>query len=413
MNSKNQNIDHLFRHQFGRMVSSLVARFGIDKLDLIENAVMDSFYKAIKTWAYNGEPQVPAAWLTKVATNALLDSLKNKNHKNTALSESALNTATNAFQQYANEIIQDDQLRMIFYCCHPALKPVDQIAFTLKTISGFGNNEIANALLISIETLKKRLSRARKALRGLPIGQNNLTKAMLIRRIDRVHQSIYLLFNEGYYSSHRDHMIRKELCVEAMRLSKMICEHEIANSDSLALMALMCFHSSRFDSRIDDQGTVVLIKDQERTKWNKFLMNKGHHYLHRSSLASNDYSIYQLEAMISAQHCTALTFESTNWDMLTRLYKLLYKLKPQNAVLLNKILVHAYNGDLQKAQILYNEIEKRDLNHLAQYYAVGAQLYEFLREERIAATHWKLAAECAKTTREAIFYLSKSQNQPA
>jgi RNA polymerase sigma-70 factor (ECF subfamily) len=219
-------------------------------------------------------------------------------------------------------------LQLIFACCHPSLKEEDKVALTLKTVSGFGVKEIAKALLTQEETIQKRVYRAKQFIQ-----QNNIVLEIpagkaLQQRLDTVHTVLYLIFNEGYNASKSDELIRKDICAEAMRLCLLLCEHKtVTHPASFALLALMCFQASRFESRLDKNNTIILLQQQDRSLWNHELIDRGYYYLNKSSSGEN-ITVYHIESAIAAEHCLAKNFASTNFQRLLHLYDMLWQMKP-------------------------------------------------------------------------------------
>ncbi|HMH20927.1 MAG TPA: sigma-70 family RNA polymerase sigma factor [Puia sp.] len=348
-----QLVDHLFRHEAGKMIAVLTRIFGIHNLELVEDTVQETFLKALQVWKYHPLPDNPSGWLMQVARNKTIDLIRRQQRLSEISEELGALLQSDAEytigQFFLDTEIADSQLRMIFTCCHPSLNPEDQVALTLKTVSGFGVQEIARALVSSEATIQKRLYRAKEYIRTndvqfeIPIGQ------ALEERLETVYTVLYLLFNEGYNSIKADELIRYDICVEAMRLCKLLTEHKLGNTPSTsALLSLMCFQSSRFDSRIGDDNTIILLEQQDRSKWNKELIRMGYHYLNQSSTGDR-LSVYHLESAIAAEHCLAPDFQSTNWKAMLRLYDHLLELKPIPVVQLNRAILLAQLNDLPAA----------------------------------------------------------------
>jgi len=354
----NKLTDHLFRHEAGKMVAVLTRIFGLPNIELAEDIVQDAFAQALKEWTFKTPPN-PSAWLMMTAKNKAIDLLRRERYKENYSAEASAELQNeytsvpiieNLFMQ--NEI-KDSQLRMIFACCHPALAYADRIAFTLKICSGFSVDEIATALLSNSETIKKRIHRARKL-----ITEKNLTfdipvGAELKKRLDVVLHAIYLLFNEGYNSGNKSDLIRKDLCEEAMRLGLMLTENEyIHQPKCFALVALMSLLASRFESRLDDEGEIILLEEQDRTKWNNELVKIGLYYLNKSS-EGNEITDYHIEAAIVAEHSIAKNFNETDWQRILQLYDILARINPSPVVLLNRAIV---TGKVSGARYAIKEI---------------------------------------------------------
>jgi RNA polymerase sigma-70 factor (ECF subfamily) len=287
---------------------------------------------------------------------------------------------------------------MIFASCHPALPEESKIAFTLKTLCGFSIKEIARALITSETNINKRLFRARKKLREkhlkfeIPMGDE------LLKRLDSVHKVIYLIFNEGYNSTESDKIIRKDLCAEAMRLCQLLIEHnEGSTPKTFALLALMCFHASRLEARIDDEGCIILLREQNRKLWNKALIVKGYEYLSEST-GANTISEYHLEAGIAGYHSSARSYEETDWDSILKLYDILIRLNPSPVTLLNRSIALSQIEGTKKALEELLRIKKLDNYYL--FHTTLAHFYKDLNEIADAKKHLERALALTNSSSE-------------
>ncbi len=373
-------VDHLFRRQAGKMVAVLSHLFGLDHLQMVEDAVQDSFVRALQTWKLHGLPDNPEAWLVQTAKHKAIDLLRKQQlHKRYTQEEwtEKIDTADTFFHE---QEIADSQLRMIFACCHPALKAEDQVAITLKIVSGFSMAEIARALLTNEAVVQKRILRAKHFLRDNKVVLEIPAGKELHHRLENVYTILYLVFNEGYHSLKADELIRKDLCAEAMRCCKLLTEHILIQEPTAqALLALMCLHAARFDSRINNSNDIVLLEAQDRTLWDKELMQVGFHYLNLSS-SGNHISAYHIEAAIASEHMLAETFSQTNWVRLLDLYDLLWQAKPSPVILLNRAVVLAQLQQTEAAIASILSITNIDLLIRTQsiYSAVLGDLYKRL-----------------------------------
>jgi len=295
MNSADQDksvkvVEHLFRREAGRITSVLTRIFGIENIELAEDVVQDTLLKALQQWPYNGIPDNPSAWLFRSAKNKAVDILRHNklNQKYSAELAECINSEwifggkINEF--FSENEIKDDQLRMIFTCCHPELPAESQIALALKNLCGFSISEIAKAFLTNEATITKRLSRAKDKIRESVIKFEIPAGPELDVRLKNVLSTLYLLFNEGYNSSKQDILIREDLIDEAIRLAEILIEHPLTEKPEVsALLALMYLHYARTPARIDDRGNILLLKDQDRNLWNRKLIAKGLEYLERSA----------------------------------------------------------------------------------------------------------------------------------
>lgn len=326
------------------MVAVLTRIFGWKNLELAEDVVQDAFAKALRDWAFEIRSN-PSAWLMTVAKNKALDTVRRERYKKTfaeekaVLLESEYTTVPVVENLFLPHEIHDSQLRMVFACCHPALSVEDQIALTLKTCSGFSIDEVASALLSNSETIRKRIQRAKKLIAEQGIQFEIPVGAELSNRLDRVLHCLYLLFNEGYHSTNKSELIRKDLCEEAIRLVMMLLETDhIKVPKSFALLALMTLLASRFESRLDEQGEIILLEDQDRTKWDQQLIHLGLDYLSKAS-TGDEISEYHLEAAIVAEHSMAENFGSTNWKQILDFYDILVQINASPIVMLNRAIV--------------------------------------------------------------------------
>jgi RNA polymerase sigma factor (sigma-70 family) len=350
--SPQQLVDHLFRRESGKMIAVLTRIFGMHNLELVEDVVQEAFLRAMQTWTFNHAPDNPSAWLMTVAKNKALDIIRRRQnfleYSKELSTQLQADTEYTVQQFFSDAEIPDSQLRMIFACCHPSLNEEDQVALTLKTVSGFGVAEIARALVTNEATIKKRLYRAKQFLKEKHIQLEIPSGQELIARIEIVYTVLYLLFNEGYSSIKSDELIRKDLCAEAIRLCLLLSAHKAGNRPAtFALLSLMCFQASRFESRMDENNSIILLMDQDRSKWNRELIQRGYHFLEQSS-EGEDLTVYHIESAIAAEHCLANSFKETNWPRMLHLYDLLLEEKRTPMVILNRAIVLAQLDQVMK-----------------------------------------------------------------
>jgi RNA polymerase sigma factor (sigma-70 family) len=397
----NQLVDHLYRHESGKLVAVLTRVFGTDNIELAEDVVQDSLIEAMKDWPYKGLPSDPSAWLYKVAKNKALNILNKEKYKRRYAIETAHQQQGQWNHSFSNEPlfsedqIQDDQLRMIFTSCHPSLSKDSQVALTLKTLCGFSIPEIAHAFFTTEDTINKRLVRARQKIREAKIPFEVPAAAEMEGRLEAVLETLYLVFNEGYSASSGDAIIRYELCEEAIRLSEMIAVHPaIQNKSNIyAALALMLLNASRFASRMDKEGNIRTLAEQDRGSWNPSLMQKGFAYLERST-ENNVLSIYHIMATISAYHCAAPDFESTDWKGILKLYDHLLLIDHSPLVKLNRSIPLAKVEGVQKA-IDELELLKQDPSFTSYHllYATEGEFYFEMGEYPKAAKAFQKAID--------------------
>ena len=337
-------VDNFFRHEYGRLVAVLTRVLGTAHLDLVEDAVQSALLQALQSWSLRGVPQEPGGWLFRVSKNLALDALRRRRTWDRLQPEIA--AAAPVSESVMEEVhfateIGDELLRMLFVCCHPDLPVESRIALALRTLCGFSPGEIARGLLTTEGNVQKRIVRAKDILRTQHTTLEPLSTEMIVARLAAVHLVLYLMFNEGYNSASAESPIRRDVCGEAMRLTMLLAEHPLcATPETHALMALMCLHAARFSARLDDRGELLLLAEQDRRRWDGELIRSGLEWLDRS--AEGDHlSRYHVEAGISAEHCLAADFASTNWQHIVSLYDLLLAHAPSPLHHLNRAVAIA------------------------------------------------------------------------
>ena len=358
----------------------LTKLFGPQNLQLAEDVVQDTLLKAFNTWKINGLPQNPTAWLFTVARNNAIDVLRQQKRQNevsknlTPLLQSEYSLVPTVKELVNTNTIDDDQLRMMFVCCHPSLSTEAQVSLILKTLCGFSVTEIAKAFVASYDTIEKRLTRARQSFRENNVQFELPAVTELDNRLDNVLLAIYLLFNEGYNSTQHEDLVRTDLIHEAMQLCELICRSPtVDHFKAHALMALICFTASRNKARQDAAGNILLLKQQDRNKWNRTLIEKGIFHL-EASAEGEVVSKYQLEAGIAYEHATATSYQQTNWKNILQCYDLLIKLYPSPVTELNRaIVISELNGPAEGIKAI--EAIKQ-LSSLKKYYLLPATLGE-------------------------------------
>jgi RNA polymerase sigma factor (sigma-70 family) len=337
-------VEHFFRHESGRLVSVLTGIFGWRNFDLVEEMVQSTLVDALHSWRIRGIPNNPSGWIHRVAKNKVLDALRRQETAQRAGKEWAVrrpDAPPTIDELFLDSQIEDSQLRMMFACCHPRLARENQLALTLKALGGFGASEIARALLVAEETVKKRLQRATRDLVDNDVSLDVPPADELMARLTAVHQVLYLIFNEGYCATGGGSAIRVHLCEEAARLCYLLCAHPHCGTPSThALMALMLFHAARLDGRLDPHGSVLLLEDQDRSRWDFELIQQARAWLDRSAQGTA-ISSYHLEAGIAMHHCLAPTYAATDWGAILRLYDALLTMHRSPVYLLNRAIVIA------------------------------------------------------------------------
>ena len=367
----------MFRRESGRLISVLTRIFGPHNLELAEDVVQASFVAALETWGASGIPDNPAAWLLTTARHRAIDAIRREQTRRTFAADltryldGEWTLTTTVREAFGEDVIRDDQLRMIFMCCHPDLSAENQLTLILRTLCGLGVPATARALVTTEATVQKRMVRIRQRLKGVEFA--------LPRTADReaaletVHAALYLLFNEGHLSTDEE-PIRRELCHAAMELVQLVAdEPSLCTSDTLGLLALMCFNAARMDSRLDARGEVVPLDRQDRARWDRGLIGRGYSCLVRASrMGTVLASRYHLEAAIAARHCDAREFAETDWASICSLYDRLLELAPSPVAELNRAVAVSYRDGPEAAIPLVEELHRS--GRLAGSHAVAAVL---------------------------------------
>lgn len=393
-------LPHLFRTEYQKIVSVLCYLFGIEHMEVAEDIVSDTFLSATELWSARGVPDNPTAWLYTVAKNKTKNWLK----RNSLFQQKILANLQYGMTQgeeieidLSAQNISDSQLAMIFTICHPAIPNESQIALALSLLCGFGAQEIADAYLTNKEVIYKRINRAKEKLKEADIKIQQPTLTQINERLETVLKTLYLLFSEGYYSTSRDTVLRKDLCIEAMRLNHLLIDHPHTNKPAVnALLALMCFHASRFDARLNETGEVVLYPDQDETRWNQELIERGRYYLNEAATTTN-LTRYHLEAAIAYWH-TYKEDTAEKWNNILDLYNQLLILEYSPIAALNRSFAIAKVKG--KAQAI-SEVEKLGLTDNYFYYSLLGNLYTDINDDKALqhyATALKLANSAADRT---------------
>lgn len=402
---KEQNqilIPHLFRQEFGKIVATLTKYWGIDHLEVAEDIAADTFLKAMETWPYRGVPENPVAWLHRVARNLCLNYHRKHQLFQSTISKNlyrdALLPVGEDFELFESGNIRDSQLRMLFAISGCDLPQESRITLALRILGGFSIDEIAHAFMTSKEAIQKRLFRAKEKLRKSGADFMNAAEVKPWLHLDDVLTMLYLLYNEGYYSESNDQILRKDLCLEALRLTALLTEDSRTDKPEVsALLALMSFHASRFEARINALGEMVLYEEQDLTKWNSKLIEQGIYFLNKSA-TGNHLSKFHLEAAI-AYHYTRKENTLEKWMEILNLFDRLLEIAPAPVVKLNRIYAFAKVYGNKKA---IAEATRYDLPENQYYYLLLGVLYrEF--DPVVAADYFQQAAEMTSSVTERNF----------
>ncbi|HLK27849.1 MAG TPA: DUF6596 domain-containing protein [Puia sp.] len=388
-------IPHLFRTEYRKITAVLCKLFGIEHIEVAEDIASDTFLTASETWGLKGIPPNPTAWLYNVAKN------KAKNHlKRNSIFENKISVELKRAKTRVNDVeinlseqnINDSQLQMMFAICHPSIPAEAQIGLSLRILCGFGIEEIADAFLSNKETINKRLFRAKEKLRTEKVEMGLPNLSQINERLEAVLRTLYLLFNEGYYSASQNTTLRKDLCLEAMRLNYLLVSNDYTNKPpAKALLSLMCFHASRFDARINQNGEIILYDEQDTDLWDNELIAKGEYFLNMSS-QGNEISKYHLEAAIAYWH-TNKSDTKEKWENILQLYNRLLQIEYSPIAALNRTYALAKANSKEEA---IAEAEKLNLTNNHLYFSLLGELYMHVDNKK-AVSNFENALKLAKS----------------
>lgn len=420
MSEEKKLTEHLFRRKYGEILAALLRSLGYQNFELAEEAVQTAFQRALEVWPYSGIPANPAGWLYSVARNASLEVLRRKQKEAQKINQLQLESQQFLEEKLACEDLDlqlDDLLAMILLCCNPELSPKAQVSLTLKAACGFSVKEIARALGMAEEAIKKTITRAKEKVAAEPRLLQDLNQQRIADRFPLVMETLYAMFTEGYSASGGESQLRREIAEEAIRLSGLILPSKFTPDDSKgelqALLALMLLQGARFDARADRNGTPLRLQDQDRSKWNQEMIRAGLAAL-AASKRSKQVTAYHIEARIAAEHSTSLSFDAINWEMILALYEQLLVFKDSQEVKLNRIVALRY---AKGAAIALQELETFASTDLASgadsavrtflFHATKADLLESLARPAEAIQEWEKAMENAPTAADRSFVEEK------
>lgn len=403
-------VEHLFRRESGRLVSTVARVFGLHNLTLAEDVVQEAFCRALELWAFRGVPKDPAAWLMTTAKNCAIDVVRRERTERrfapqlTDMLQSEWTLAPAIEDLFASREVKDDLLRMMFTCCHPRLPETAQVALILNVLCGFSIDEVAAAFLSSRLAIEKRIERAKKLLAGSPTLFNVSGPAEFAARLPAVHRALYLLFNEGYHGASAESAVHAALCREARRLIALLLEPPLRGTpETYALGALMCLNAARLPARVDAVGNLVALADQDRSRWDESLISEGLKLLELSA-SGTKLSAYHIEAAIASLHATAPGTQHTDWRTITALYDTLMALAPSPVAALNRAIAIAQTHGPARGLDEIRGIVDRD--RLAAYPFYPAALGELeLQSGKYAAAreHFRAALALTRSPMERRF----------
>lgn len=394
------------------MVATLTRIFGFDHLTLAEDVVQEALARALQTWPFYGVPQNPSAWIMRTSRNLALDVVRREKVFRDKEPE-IINLIERANPEpdrsvFSDQELTDDGLRLMFVCCHPLVPAEAQATLALKTLCGFSVSEIARAFLTTEAAIAKRLVRAKQKIREARIVFEIPAGEELARRLDGVLQSLYLLFNEGYKASSGEKLVREELGDEAIRLTSLLAGHAAGNRPKThALLALMLLNSARNLARVDADGNLLRLKEQDRTRWDRRMIARGMFHLAQSA-AGDEITEYHLQAGIAACHCSAKDYESTDWRHILALYDQLVEADDSPVVALNRAIVvanlHGPRAGLDAVAAIRN---RRQLDSYYLLYAVLGEFEAQLNDAQAAAGHFRRSLQLAGTRSEQLFLANR------
>ncbi|MHB1080404.1 MAG: RNA polymerase sigma factor [Prosthecobacter sp.] len=398
--------EHFFRHESARLVATLAGQFGAQRLQWVEDVVQEALVRALQTWPYRGVPDNPAAWLTQTARHLALDQLRREqrwNEREEGISAEQARWMAVPLEAAPDDAhLRDDTLRLMFVCCHPQLSAEAQIALALRTLCGLSPAEIAAAFVTSEAAISKRLVRARQRIRELALPFELPAAHDLPQRLDAVLASLYLLFNEGYKASSGEHLVRSDLCHEAIRLTELLATHQHTGLPQChALLALMLLSAARLPARTDEAGEILRLHEQDRSLWDQSLIQSGLQHLQLSARGGT-LTEYHLEAGIAACHSTAANHSATDWARILMLYDQLVRLTPSPVVALNRSIAVGRVHGAQSGLEALAAVQGLDA-YLSLHAARGAFAAE-LGQTQVAAVHYRRALALAVLPSERSFF---------
>ncbi len=410
-------VDSVYNSDWGRIIATLIRSFG--DFDVAEEAAQEAFAAAVNQWRSEGVPDSPAAWIIQTAKHKAIDRLRRQTRFQEKVESYASELSSTTEQpDYDPNQLPDDRLRLIFTCCHPALAPEAQVALTLRTLCGLETDEIARAFLVPTPTMAQRLVRAKRKIRDARVPYKIPDTNDMPERLDAVLTVIYLIFNEGYSSTRGEPLVRTDLCAEAIRLIRLVRTLMDPPSEATALLALILLHDSRRDARVDEAGDLIVLEEQDRSRWNQEQISEALPLVNEA--LRNNAGPFALQAAIAAEHCKAAQAEETDWRQIVRLYDLLDRVQPSPIVSLNRaVAVAMVNGPRAGLALIDVLAEGGELDGYHLLHAARADLLRRIGSSVEAAKSYDRALTLVTNASERRFLarrlrevLSATEHQP-
>lgn len=388
-------IDHLFRNEYAKLISNLTSKFSVSNIDIIEDAVQDALLKAMQLWGFKDIPPNPSKWLHRVSHNTIIDTLRRQS-KTLMFNPEIMNDFLEEDYEL-DKSIEDNQLQMMFACCHPSISENDKIMLSLKLLCGFSNNEIGRVLFKNSDAVKKGLSRAKNTFKSKVEKLSFPPESELPSRLDTVLKIIYLLFTNGYTAYNGNDLLKKDVCEDAIRLAGLLHINERCNTPNLqALIALMCFKLSRFNARVSKEGHLIAMKNQDRNLWDMDLIHLGTKFLILSNKEPS-YSNYHLEAAIAREYATSSSYDSIDWKTILEIYDILVARQKSSTLALNRLVVLSKVEGIKKALEELDLLDDKALLNNQHYYSIKG---EFEKELKLDSYKETLQRAISLTTNE-------------